>query len=258
MGDGLEDDNAREPTMKEIQGIERQPQERNQGIVSTGQEDERNQVDGSHGAGSIPDDAGYGTFGLTEGSFNDAEGDIEGHQGRETDCLKTTRKGAHADGTGQLEFAVVSSAEQRGVDDMLLQPGHPVIPSSKVPLRIIVETGEASEVGGDANRRLPQEEKSGRSGHHRQGEMSVVELESVVERFLITATSPLPSSSTLWRSTTAIATTTSTATSFPCRGSDCQSGKRDQEIAGTHGARLCLLQDSKRRGKGSARTRPAL
>ena len=54
--------------------------------------------------------------------------------------LEPGRQRSHIDSVAQLKFAVVSFAENRGVEDVLLQPREFARRSSEVSLRIVRET----------------------------------------------------------------------------------------------------------------------
>lgn len=61
--------------------------------------------------------------------------------------MKTARQGAHVDSLRELELAVVSGAEQRRIDQVLLGPGEILVRRDEVPLLVIAETGYPAEVG---------------------------------------------------------------------------------------------------------------
>lgn len=75
-----------------------------------------------------------------------AERNIGAHVPGEKQQLKTSWKGAHIDGRGELDFSVVSRPKNGGIEQMLFESGIVGRWSNEISLGFIVETCQGAHV----------------------------------------------------------------------------------------------------------------
>lgn len=121
VGDGLEDDDASEPSVDQVVGVKGDAQKRDQRVVSTSEEEERDHVNDGQDACSVPDKTSNTLPLIAEINVDDAEGDVGRKIGDEEEQLETSRESSNVYGRAHLYLAVVSLSEDRGVEEMLLE-----------------------------------------------------------------------------------------------------------------------------------------
>lgn len=180
VGDGFADDDAREPTVDEVEGVKGHLEQLDQGVVPPGREHEGNEIDGGHGAGTVSDDAGDSVLVFMVGNGDDAEDDVHDDDADQDQGVEATGQGAKVDDGGELELLVVTAAQHGGIDEMALDLGKSAVGGDEVALSVIVEAGESSQMGVDAEASLPEVDEGGHQAENEQtpaGEVIVQTLE---------------------------------------------------------------------------------
>jgi hypothetical protein len=180
VGNSFEDHDARNPSVIKVPGVEGQPQERYEGVVTTRQNHQGNQIGCGKSPRPISQQRSKRSIPFAERDMQDTERDIHGNQPGQTECLESTRKSAHTDGARELKLPLVTVAEQRRVDDILLEPGYAEIVPNKVSLSLTTQTVETTKVSGHESDSPPDEVQDNRTSHGNQGEVSVVHLQDIV------------------------------------------------------------------------------
>lgn len=146
MDDCLGHHDPTEPAMDQVEVVERDVQQSNQGVVSSGHQDQRDEIDDSKTAGSIAEDAKHLHVGLTEVDADQAKGNIHAEDAGEKDGLEACGKHAEVQSRGEAKFPVVTFAKQRCVKDVFFEECEHRIGHHEVVLRRVVETGECADV----------------------------------------------------------------------------------------------------------------
>lgn len=123
MRDGLEYNNASNPTVKQVEGVERHGQPLDQRVVASSHEPQGDHVHDSKHTGTVTELIDPGVKIAVEGNIGDAEGNVCREVGCQAKELEPRGQYAHVDGGAEGELAVVSLAEKRGVLDAPLEKG---------------------------------------------------------------------------------------------------------------------------------------
>ena len=150
MSNDLQEYNTGQPAVNEIERGIRNTQERDQGIVPSSKQHQRDQIDRGDCAGTIPDDTSSRRLLCAIGSGNGTEHDIHGHDAHQDQRVQATGQGSHVDDGRQLELLVVTITEQGRIDEVLLDSGWPAVGRDKVPLSIATQTRQLSDVAVEA------------------------------------------------------------------------------------------------------------
>lgn len=187
MSQGFENNDPGEPAMNQVESIEWNLQKGNQGVVSPSQQDERNQVNGGHGASPVPDDPSDGIFLGSVGDGNNTQGHVHDNDTDEEEGVETAGESTHVDGPRQLEFPVVSIPEQRGVDNVVLdfceRPGG----RHEIALMSIVEACQLSQMAGEAEPCFPGKNDDNHQAQGHEGVPCEVIVQDLIERILTMA-----------------------------------------------------------------------
>lgn len=155
MGDRLQDDNASEPAVNQIEGVKRHLKQGDQGIVPAGHEHHRDKVHCGHGSGAVADQArNRGLLGPI-GYCNNAKDDVHDDDAHQDEGMEPTGQRAHVDSSGELKLAVVAGTEQRGIDDMVVDFREHAVGVNEIPLAFIVETCQSPHMTGKTMPHLP-------------------------------------------------------------------------------------------------------
>ena len=113
MSKSLQSHNTTQPTVEEVEGIERDAQPADERVVATGHEEQWDHVGDGEGSSAV-DEHGRGSADwLGEIDTHNTESDIGGEVAGEEDELKAGRKSSNIDGRAELEFAVMPLAKDR-------------------------------------------------------------------------------------------------------------------------------------------------
>ena len=93
--------------------------------------------------------------------------------------MEATGQGSKIDGPRELELLVVTTAEQGGVDDVVLDFGQGAMGREEVALTVIAEAGETAQVGEEAMGELPDVDEGGDAAQDQDGGAG----EFIVEHF---------------------------------------------------------------------------
>lgn len=123
VSDGLEHHNTSNPSVKEVEGVERHVQPLDQRVVASSHEPQGNHVhDGKH-TGTVAELIGPSVEVAMEGDIGNAEGNVGGKVGDQADELESRGQCAHVDGGAEGELAVVPLAEKGRILDASLEEG---------------------------------------------------------------------------------------------------------------------------------------
>lgn len=152
VGKGLEDDNATNPTVDQVEGVERDARDLDEGVVAASQQEEREHVHDAQHTGTVAELTGSTL--AAEVDVDDGEGDVHARVQDQVDGLQTAGEGANVDGRGQLVLTVVTLAEQGRVKQVGLEPSVPPVGGGEVALVGVVQAGNSSDVAheGDADK----------------------------------------------------------------------------------------------------------
>lgn len=163
MDERLEDDDTSQPSVEEVEGVERDAEELDERVVAAGKDEQRNHVDDGQISGAVSDEGGDGLEGPGKVDGDDAKGDIGGKVGHEEDELEPRGKCPDVDGRAELELAVVALAQDGRVLEVLLEECPLLVANGKVPLRVVVEARHGPHISDQDGREPPDGE------HHRDG-----------------------------------------------------------------------------------------
>lgn len=161
MDEGLENGNTAKPSVDQIVSVKGDSQERNKRVVSSSQKEERNHVESGQDAGTVADLGGSNLKTLGIGDLDDTEDDIGGEVGSEEQKLESRGKSADVDSLAQLNLAVVSLAEDGGVQDMAFEGGQVWIGNGPVSLAVVVERRDFSSQLVDLVGEFPDDDGHG-------------------------------------------------------------------------------------------------
>ena len=94
--------------------------------------------------------------------------------------MEATGQGSKIDGPRELELLVVTTAEQGGVDDVVLDFGQGAMGREEVALTVIAEAGETAQVGEEAMGELPDVDEGRDAAQDQNGGAGEV----IVEHFM--------------------------------------------------------------------------
>ena len=155
MSQSLEDDNSTQPTMQQVPGIKGHAQQRNQWVIPTSHKHQSHQVDGGHGSRPVAHHTRDGMLILAIGKSDRAADNVHHDNTQNEKGVKATGQCAEVDGAGQLHLLVMAVAEQGCIDHMVLDLGKRVMGRQEVPLTVIGEAGQSTQMSVEPMRHLP-------------------------------------------------------------------------------------------------------
>lgn len=105
--------------------------------------------------------------------------------------MKAAGQRPHVHSAGELELAVVSSAEQRRIDQVVLQPGQGQIWKDEVALGVVGETGQPSDMVREAEGELPDVDRCGHESQNEERDAGQSVVEDIVDRWALSSPVPL-------------------------------------------------------------------
>ena len=163
MDERLEDHDASQPSVEEVEGVERDAEKPDERVVSAGEEEEGNHVNRGQVSRAVSNERGDGPERPRIVDRDDAESDIGGKVADQEGELESRGKCPDVDGGAELELAVVSFAEDGRVLEVLLEERPLLVPHGKVPLCVVVEARHRPHISDQDRCEPPHEE------HHRDG-----------------------------------------------------------------------------------------
>ncbi|GMG30036.1 unnamed protein product [Aspergillus oryzae var. brunneus] len=97
MGKRLTDDDPGKPAVDQVIGVEGYLEQFDQGIVSAGQQHERNQIHRGHGAGAVSDDPSNRILLFLVRNSHNTNGHVHGDNADQDKGMEATGQGAHVD-----------------------------------------------------------------------------------------------------------------------------------------------------------------
>lgn len=188
MGKSLTNYDPSQPAVDQVVGVVRHLEQRDEGVVSAGQENERDQIDSRHHTRSAENDARHRVRLRLVGHSDAAEGDIHGDDADNDEGVEPAGQSTHIDSPGELELPVVPVTEERSIDNMLLDLGESWVCRYKVVLAFIAETCQPPHMGGDAEPHLPDIHACCETAKSQQRVPGEVVVESCPEWVLIAMT----------------------------------------------------------------------
>lgn len=181
MDNGLEDDNATQPTMQQIPGVKGHPQQGDQGIITAGHEHQSHEINRGHGACAVPHHSRNGMLVLTVGYGDDTQNDIHDDDADDEQGMEATGQSTKVDGARQLELLVMAVAEEGRIDDVVLDLGEGVVRREEVPLTVIGEAGQTTQMGVETMGQLPDVDEGRDAPENEDGDASEVIVEYLME-----------------------------------------------------------------------------
>lgn len=121
MRDSLERNNASEPPVQQVEGVERHIQPLDQGVIASSEKDQGHHVDDGEDTSSVAEQIGDRGEVLVKVDVNKAECHIGSKVANQAHKLKPCRQGAHIHGGAEGEFAVVTLVSERSILNALLE-----------------------------------------------------------------------------------------------------------------------------------------
>ena len=158
VGNGFQDGDPSKPTVDEVHGVERNSSKLDDGVVASGEEEQRNHVDDRHHTGTVAELCSRGGIALVPVNPPDAETNIGSKVAHQHEGLETAGQRADVEGSRELEFAVVTGAEQGSIQAVLAEGGEEAVGRCEVPLAVVVQTGQGPQVLGEVEDDLVEKE----------------------------------------------------------------------------------------------------
>lgn len=111
MSKSLPSHNTAQPSVKEVERIERDTQKVDEGVIPASHEEQGDHVGDSEGSSTIDEHSGRRAHWLRKVDPHNTESDIGGEVAEEEDELKAGGESSNVDGRAELELAVVPLAE---------------------------------------------------------------------------------------------------------------------------------------------------
>lgn len=144
VSNGFKDSDSSEPTVDKVHGVERDSGELDDGVVASGEKEQRNHVHDRHDTGTVAELCSRGVIALFPIDPPDAEANIGSEVAHEQESLESAGESSNVDGRRELELAVVTCAEQGGVQTMLSEGGEEAVWRCEVPLGVVIQAGQGA------------------------------------------------------------------------------------------------------------------
>lgn len=149
MSESLKNDDAANPAVDKVEGVERDASDLDEGVVATSEEEEREHVHDTQDTGAVTE---LGCSALRAPvDEDDGEGNVHASVASKVDGLKTAGQSTNVDGRRQLVLTVVTGAEQRRVEQVALEPSVPPVGLGEVALLGVVQAGNATDIANESN-----------------------------------------------------------------------------------------------------------
>ena len=174
MQDRLDDGDATEPAMQEIESIKGNVQEQDQRIVASGHDEEWHHIDHGQDAGPIAKGGQEDGLAGVPVDAEHAEENVGGEVGKQEKRLEAEWNGAPIE-SGSGNLCVVAVPEEWSVQKVLLEFGQSRVGRDKVALGVVVEAGHRADVSVCADDDVV-DKGSANGGDQDQGQVDVVSL----------------------------------------------------------------------------------